>query len=546
MHSRSRMQIPRPFGAGCIHPHTPGHTHTLGKSASHKTAKMSRISLLSSSQRNDLHSAIVAYLQDRVPPDLLDDLCHHLNTPKQADSLEPDKSHNKNILERKWSSIVRLQKKIIDLEAKVSQLSDVIESSPTSMLSTPKSALTWLPSKAHNSSLLGHRAPVTAIAFHPIYSIFVSACEDGTFKVWDWELSDLEKTIKAHTKSITSIDFSPIIEQSTNSYLLATCSSDLYIKIWDSDFNNIRTLMGHDHTISCVKFIPNSQPLQLISCSRDKSIRVWDFQSGWCLKSFIGHSDWVRCIDPSPNGQYVLSCSNDQSARVSHINSGNGLIALLGHTHVIETCSFIPLNSWSYLDKIASSLIPHDSSTIDSNILLPYKYAITGSRDNDLKIWYLPTPSQASRLSSFQGICILTLKGHASWIRGITFHPSGQYILSCSDDKSIKCWDLNQGGRCIRTIDDAHERFITCIKWVNLKPSTTNSNSTNEKLLNGIQSNGNGNSNNNINGVLKNGNNNNNNNKINNNENDLNDDEIRRIQCVVATGSVDSTIKIWR
>jgi len=31
--------------------------------------------------------------------------------------------------------------------------------------------------------------------------------------------------------------------------------------------------------------------------SRDKSVKVWDLVNGYCIKTFIGHSDWVRDID---------------------------------------------------------------------------------------------------------------------------------------------------------------------------------------------------------------------------------------------------------
>jgi WD40 repeat protein len=38
--------------------------------------------------------------------------------------------------------------------------------------------------------------------------------------------------------------------------LLASCSSDLTIKLWDpsNDYANIRTLPGHDHSVSAVRF----------------------------------------------------------------------------------------------------------------------------------------------------------------------------------------------------------------------------------------------------------------------------------------------------
>jgi platelet-activating factor acetylhydrolase IB subunit alpha len=58
----------------------------------------------------------------------------------------------------------------------------------------------------------------------------------------------------------------------------------------------------------------------------------------------------------------------------------------------------------------------------------------------------------------------MTLIGHDSWVQAITFHPGGKYLLSVSDDKTIRCWDLGQEGKCVKTIE-AHESFVTCLRW---------------------------------------------------------------------------------
>lgn len=41
------------------------------------------------------------------------------------------------------------------------------------------------------------------------------------------------------------------------------------------------------------------------------------------------------------------------------------------------------------------------------------------------------------------------------------FHPGGKYIISCSDDKTLRIWDY-KNKRCAKTLV-AHEHFVTCI-----------------------------------------------------------------------------------
>lgn len=38
----------------------------------------------------------------------------------------------------------------------------------------------------------------------------------------------------------------------------------------------------------------------------------------------------------------------------------------------------------------------------------------------------------------------LTLTGHISAVRGVVISPRQPYLFSCGEDKTVKCWDLEQ------------------------------------------------------------------------------------------------------
>ena len=42
-----------------------------------------------------------------------------------------------------------------------------------------------------------------------MYSVVVSASEDGTIKLWDYETGEYERTLKGHTDSVQDIAFDP-------------------------------------------------------------------------------------------------------------------------------------------------------------------------------------------------------------------------------------------------------------------------------------------------------------------------------------------------
>lgn len=191
---------------------------------------------------------------------------------KEADMSSEGALKYGGLLEKKWTSVIRLQKKVMELEAKLSEAEkEVIDGAPPKSKRSPGE---WIPRPPEKFSLSGHRATVTRVVFHPVFSMMVSASEDASIKVWDFETGEYEKTLKGHTDSVQDIAFD------AQGKILASCSSDLSIKLWDfqQTYECIKTMHGHDHNVSSVAFVPAGD--YLLSASRDKTIKMWEVATG--------------------------------------------------------------------------------------------------------------------------------------------------------------------------------------------------------------------------------------------------------------------------
>jgi hypothetical protein len=93
----------------------------------------------------------------------------------------------------------------MDLETRNSQLQEELSTAPSKRPSA--SSPDWTPRAPARHTLSGHRSPITRVTFHPLFSVVVSASEDSTLKVWDWETGDFERTVKGHTKAVQDVDF---------------------------------------------------------------------------------------------------------------------------------------------------------------------------------------------------------------------------------------------------------------------------------------------------------------------------------------------------
>lgn len=449
----------------------------------------------------DSHKSIIAYLNATGFTRTADSLREEVSIPETSFDDTTAKKYE-GLLEKKWTSVVRLQKKIMELETRNGQLQHELDNATPSSLAARKNhdPTTWLPRAPAKHTLLSHRLPVTCVGFHPLFSTVASGSEDCTIKIWDYELGELERTLKSHTKAVLDVDFGG----PRGNTLLASCSSDLTIKLWDpaDEYKNIRTLPGHDHSVSSVRFIPSGAagaPTSgnlLASASRDKTIRIWDVTTGYCLRTLSGHGEWVRALSPSLDGRWLLSTSSDQTARMWDLSQpdANCMKQSFQSEHVVECCAVAPTAAYPHLSTMAGLKKPPLASN-------SAEFLASGGRDKLIKLF------------SSNGVCIKTLTGHDNWVRALIFHPGGKYLLSASDDKTIRCWDLAQDGKCVRTIEAA-DHFISCMRWA---PSAYKEVAPDpEALTNGTATNG----------IKK-------------------DAPQEQIKCLIACGSVDLNVRIF-
>jgi len=382
--------------------------------------------VLTTKQKEELNKAILDYLKTNG----YDASGEVFQKETAVEPLDPKKS---GLLDKKWTSVIRLQKKVMDLETKITQMQEEIQSKPR------VKAIDNLPRPPEAHTLSGHRDNITCVKFHPVFSLLVSASHGATIKVWDFESGEFERTLKGHTNAVQSLDF----DHTGN--VLVSCSADLTIKLWDfQTYDCMKTLHGHDHNISCVIFLPSGD--QFASASRDKTIKIWETTTGYCQKTLVGHDEWVRAIACTDDGTRLASCSHDKTVRIWDIAKGECVQVMREHTHYMECLAFSP-STLSTLDTPSGKQYKATTEKTQGAFLA------SGSRDKTIKIWETAT-----------GVCCLTLNGHDNWVRGLVFHPNGKYLISVADDKSIKVWDLQQG-RAIKTINDAHTHFVSCVDY---------------------------------------------------------------------------------
>ncbi|MGB8293955.1 MAG: WD40 repeat domain-containing protein, partial [Polyangia bacterium] len=229
------------------------------------------------------------------------------------------------------------------------------------------------------------------------------------------ERSACLRTLEGHTGWVTAVAALPDGKRALSG------SEDKTLRLWDLETGQcLRTLDGHTASVTAVAVSPGKHAL---SGGKDNTFKLWDLETGQCLRTMEGHTDVVLAVAPLPDGKRAISGSWDKTLKLWDLETGQCLRTLEGHTGWVKAVAALPDG----------------------------KSAISGSGDKTLKLWDLET-----------GQCLRTLEGHTNYVEAIAPSSDGKRVLSGSEDRTIKLWDI-ETGQCLRTLQGHHAGHVTAV-----------------------------------------------------------------------------------
>jgi len=189
-------------------------------------------------------------------------------------------------------------------------------------------------------ALRGHSHYVEDVVISKDGHFALSASWDGELRLWDLNYGTTSRRFVGHKKDITSVAFSADNRQ------IVSGSRDKTIRLWNTLGECKFTIEDHSDWVSCVQFSPNSTNPIIVSAGWDKVVKVWSLVDEFKIKkTLVGHTGYINSVTVSPDGSLCASGGKDGTAMLWDLNEGKHLYSL-DAGDIINALVFSPNRYW--------------------------------------------------------------------------------------------------------------------------------------------------------------------------------------------------------
>lgn len=196
-------------------------------------------------------------------------------------------------------------------------------------LPAPGRALTSIAFSPDGDLLATGSGRVVALADVPLNHRIV-----GEVRIWDVHTGELKLTITWDDNQVWSIAFSP------DGKTIASGGKE-EVRLWDVATGELkRRLNANMGDTTSLAFFAGGK--MLAGAQQPEAIRIWDTETGELKRTFVGDVNYARMIAISPNEKLLASATPNQPIGIWDLQAGTLKWSLNGHSRAVLAVAFSP------------------------------------------------------------------------------------------------------------------------------------------------------------------------------------------------------------
>jgi WD40 repeat protein/serine/threonine protein kinase len=179
--------------------------------------------------------------------------------------------------------------------------------------------------------LAGNKGYVMAMAFSPDGRQLAAGGQYSDIRILDSGTGVERARLKSRSAEVHDLVFSP------DGRTLATAGET--VEFWDVATAEFSMALEGDAGFRQIAFSPDGE--LIAAASVDRTVRLWEAQTGVQRAKLLGHGDDVTCVAFSPDGRTLASGSRDRLVKIWHVATGHELFTLAGHSDTVCALAFV-------------------------------------------------------------------------------------------------------------------------------------------------------------------------------------------------------------
>jgi WD40 repeat protein len=230
---------------------------------------------------------------------------------------------------------------------------------------------------------------------------------------------------------------------------IITCSLDGSLRLWDLESG---TQIGEDWRdgeakeagVYSIALSPNGKTL--VSGSYDEKVKLWDVETGKVIQKWTGHTSYVTSVCWSAGGDRVVSGSYDGTARVWDAKTGEEIVRIKTRHKYVWAVIYSPndtqIATGGYCNETAAKI--WDVKTGKLIAILGHDdivFSLAWTSDGNKLITASKGPIRIFDTATWEETG--TLDGHTDWVNAINLSHNNRLLASVSKDKTACLWNLD-------------------------------------------------------------------------------------------------------
>lgn len=267
------------------------------------------------------------------------------------------------------------------------------------------------------------------------------AIADGKGRLRVWNLDD--KTEVASLSGFSSLIAQVVFISNTKVLTLALDGKVVCWELIPGDQNRL-VLRAHSKGIIDMAFSPNGN--LLATCSMDRSVKVWDLDKALAILTFkSGENSYTARVAFSPDGRWLFRGGIDENVHLVNVFTGQEDILMTNQKDAIVNGAFSPNGKTLAVVTDNNRVLLWDLT----NRSLTHTYQVNGEfiyktafSSNGLALALADVNGAVTLLNISNGVQ-KTATDHSGFVMDVVFTKDGERVISGGMDWTLRFWDAS-------------------------------------------------------------------------------------------------------